>query len=252
MAGQRNIIKIIAFFMLGIVVGAGLFQLYLSVTQPNAAPALSLDQMYKNAVHDSMVVESDKIFNGLTPIVESNGNLIWQGDSGNKSVLVIVFTRFASSYPVGETVNSTWGDTWVTVAPEIKTFFKDHTSSNTNLTLRTLQLLGLPPNSANTYFVEMWVSPNDLFRPTPDNEITDTTADLAFPASATSEYKTWFNGNIIYSYFPERFPWTRLGYTYDWGNSNSYIGLSEYVLKQNSIGTVKSVSSITDYLQGSG
>ena len=94
----------------------------------------------------------------------------------------------------------------------------------------------------------MWVYPQSLFRPTPDNEITDTVAQLDFPASANPEYKEWFNGNIIYSYYPERFPWTRLGYTYDWGNPVSHVGLSEYVLKQGSIVTVKSVMPVTDYL----
>jgi hypothetical protein len=123
---------------------------------------------------------------------------------------------------------------------------------NVNVTLRTLQLLGLPPNNANTYFVELWVSPQSLFRPTPDNDINDTVAQLAFPASATPEYKQWFNSNIIYSYFPERYPWTRLGYTYDWGNSNSHVGLSEFVLKQNSTVIVKSVTPTADYLSSSG
>jgi hypothetical protein len=254
MAGRSNIFKIIAFFALGIIVGAGFFQLYLSINQSGATPApvLSLDQTYQNAVEDAMVAKPNEIYNGLIAIAESNGNLSWQGAVGNKSVLVVTFTKYASSYPVGETVNTTWGETWVTVAPEIKTFFKDHTETNTNLTLRTLQLLGLPPNNGNTYFVEMWVSPQSLFRPAPDNEITDTTAQLTFPASATSEYKVWFNNNIIYSYYPERFPWTRLGYTYDWGSNSSHVGLSEFMLKQNSIVTVKLVTSTLDYLSSSG
>jgi hypothetical protein len=120
--------------------------------------------------------------------------------------------------------------------------------SDANLTLRTLQLLGLPPNSSSTYFVEMWVSPQSLFRPTPDSEITDTTVQLDFPSSATSEYKDWFNGNIVYSYYPERYPWTRLGYTYDWADTASHVGLSEFVLKQNSTVIVQAVYTINDYL----
>jgi hypothetical protein len=241
-------LKIIAFFAIGVIVGVGFFQIYLSVTQSTTAPALSLDQMYQNAIEDAMVAKSNEIYSGLTPIAESNGNLLWQGEPGNKTVLVVTFTKYASSYPVGEAVNTTWGETWVTVAPEIKTFFKDHPNPHANLTLRVLQLLGLPPNNTNTNFVEMWVNQNSLFRPTPDNEIIDTVSQLTFPASATPEYKVWFNNNIIYSYFPERFPWTRLGYTYDWGSSSSHVGLSEFVLKQNSVVTVESVTSTTDYL----
>jgi hypothetical protein len=75
------------------------------------------------------------------------------------------------------------------VVPEIKTFFKDHVDPNSNLTLRVKQLLGLPPNNSNLYFVELWVNPQSLFRPTPDNEVNDTVSQLTFSSSATAAYK---------------------------------------------------------------
>jgi len=122
---QRNYRAIIiVIFAIGIIVGVGFSQIYLSVTQQNVAPTLSLDQMYQSAVEDAMIAKPNEIYSGLVPIVETNTNLFWQGDSGNKSVLVVTFTKYASSYPVGETVNTTWGETWVTVVPEIKTFFQ--------------------------------------------------------------------------------------------------------------------------------
>ena len=245
---QSYRIKILVFFVIGVIVGVGFSQLYVNVIQPSLAPSLSVEQMYEQAVDDAVVAKPSEIYSGLTPIVETNLNLSWRGESGNKSVLVVVWTKYDSSYPVGETVNTTWGDTWVTVAPEIKTFFKNHVDPNSNLTLRVKQLLGLPPNSSNLYFVEFWVNPQSLFRPTPDNEINDTVAQLTFPASATAAYKEWFNGNIIYSYFPPRYPWTRLGYTYDWSASGVHVGLSEFVLAQYSTVTVESVTPTLDYL----
>ena len=169
-------IEILVFFVIGVIVGVGFSQLYVNVIQPSLAPSLSVEQMYEQAVDDAVVAKPSEIYSGLTPIVETNLNLSWRGESGNKSVLVVVWTKYDSSYPVGETVNTTWGDTWVTVAPEIKTFFKNHVDPNSNLTLRVKQLLGLPPNSSNLYFVELWVNPQSLFRPTPDNEINDTAA----------------------------------------------------------------------------
>ncbi len=234
-------------FVLGILVCAATYQVY-GVFQPAFSPKLTLEQMYQNAVEDAMIAKPCEISSNLTPIVESNTNLTWQGESGNKSVLVVTLTKYASSYPVGEEVTTSWGETWVTVAPEIQEFFQNRVGSDANFTLRVMQLLGLPPNSSSTYFVEMWVSPDALFRPSPDNEINDTTVQLDFPASATSEYKDWFNSNIVYSYYPERYPWTRLGYTYDWGNSVSHVGLSEFVLKQNSTVTVNAVYTINNYL----
>jgi hypothetical protein len=237
---------LLAVFFLGVIVCAGLSQVY-GVFQSAVSPNYTLDQLYQAAVEDAMIAKPAEISHNLTPIVESNTGLVWQGEAGNKSVLVVTLTKYLSSYPVGETVTTSWGETWVTVVPEIQTFFQN-CGSGSNLTLRVLQVLGLPPNSSSTYFVEMWVSPASLFRPTPDNEVTDTTAGLDFPVSATSEYRNWFSGSIIDSYYPERYPWTRLGYTYDWGNTASHVGLSEFVLKQNSTVTVNAVYTINDYL----
>lgn len=240
---------IIAFFIVGMIATLGVTTLYTAVILPAFAPPPTLDQIYINAVEDTMVTKENEVYTNLTPITQNNTNLIWQGEGENASVLVVTWTKYASSYAVGENITTSWGETWVTLAPEIQTFFKNHVSSDTNFTLRAAQLLGLPANNSNTYFVELWVKPESLFRPTPDNEINDTTASLVFPADASTDYKNWFNGNIIYSYYPMKYPWTRLGYTYDWGSTN-HIGLSEFVIKHNSTVTVESVTPTVEYLQG--
>jgi hypothetical protein len=38
-----------------------------------------------------------------------------------------------------------------------------------------------------------------------------------------------------------------LGYTYDWGDPGSDVGVSEYVIRKNSEVIVKSVSTTADY-----
>ncbi len=207
-----------------------------------------LNQTYTNAIDDAMIADDNEISSNLTPITEDNSNLTWQGNSSDKRVLVVLWTTHKSSYPVGENVTTYWGETWVTVVPEIKNFFKSHSISEQYLQLRVAQLLGLPPDSKDDYFVEVWVAPKDLFRPTPDNEINDTTAQLDFPSSVDPAYEKWFDDNIISSYFPKEYPWTRLGYTYDWGNPNSHIGMSEFVIKNNSNITVKSLQTTKEYL----
>jgi hypothetical protein len=241
---KKQQLFILAFFLIGIVVGLGIFEVYTNVYAVKATGQLSLDEMYTDAIEDAMVAKPSEVYSGLTAITENNSNLIWQ----NGSVLVVTWTKYISSYPVNGTVSTNWGNTWVTVAPEIQTFFHDHVSSDTNATIRAAELLGMPANTTNTYFVELWVKPQALFRPTPDNETTDNTASLAFPDNATADYKAWFNSNIITSYYPMKYPWTRLGYTYDWGNEN-HVGLSEFILKQNSTVTVKSVMPTAEYLQ---
>ncbi len=239
---------IIIFFAIGIIATLGVSMLYTAVIAPALAPPPTLDQLYTSAIEDAMIAKNSEVVNNLSPILQSNTNLMWQGEGDNATVLVVAFTRFASSYPVGENITTKWGDTWVTVAPEIQQYFKEHVSKDVNYTVRVAQLLGLPANTSNCYFVELWVNPESLFRPAPDNEITDTTASLTFPSNVTADYKAWYNGNIIYSYYPYNFPWTRLGYTYDWGNSASHVGLSEYVLRQNSTAIVKSITSTNEYL----
>jgi len=135
----------------------GVTELYTAVIVPAFAPPPTLNQRYIAAIEDAMVAKENEIYTNLTPIMENNSSLVWQGQGENASVLVVTWTKYSSSYPVGENVTTIWGDTWVTVAPEIQVFFKNHVNSDTNITLRAAQLLGLPANTSNTYFVELWV-----------------------------------------------------------------------------------------------
>ena len=249
---MKNQIKdrtlIVALLVVGIIATLGVTELYTMVIVPAFAPPPTLDQRYHAAIEDAMVAKENEISSNLTPILENNSNLVWMGEGENSSVLMVTWTEYKSSYPVGENISTTWGYTWVTASPEIQNFFKNDASSN--VTLRAAQLLGLPSNISDSYFVELWVSPQALFRPSPDSEINDTSAQLTFPSTATEDYKNWFNSNIIYSYYPMKYPWTRLGYTYDWGNTVSNIGLSEFLIKPNSTVTVKSVTPTVEYLKG--
>ncbi|WP_424355044.1 hypothetical protein [Methanobacterium sp. MBAC-LM] len=244
---NHDYVLLASIFIIGLLIGLAInggtsyFTDTLAVTD-------DLNQTYTNAIDDAMITDDNEISSNLTPITENNSNLTWQGNGSDKRVLVVLWTTHKSSYPVGGNVTTYWGETWVTVVPEIKNFFKSHSISEQYLQLRVAQLLGLPPDSKDDYFVEVWVNPKDLFRPTPDNEINDTTAQLDFPSSVNLTYEKWFDENIISSYFPKEYPWTRLGYTYDWGNSNSHVGLSEFVIKNNSNIAVKSVQTTKEYL----
>ncbi len=244
--GNRSVLAVL--FVIGLVATFGLIQLYTAVLAPAFAPPPTLEQQYIGAIEDAMIAKPSEVSNNLTPISLNNSDLIWQGEGENATVLVVTWTKYSDSYPIEQNITTSWGNTWVTAAPQLQIFFNDHVSSDTNVTLRAAQLLGLPANTSNTYFVELWVKPQNLFRPSPDNEIGDNTAQLNFPSNATSEYKAWFNSYIISSYYPMRYPWTRLGYTYDWASSN-HVGLSEFVIMQNSTVTVKSVTPTAVYLQ---
>ncbi|MEI6090569.1 MAG: hypothetical protein WCR42_08975 [bacterium] len=213
----------------------------------------TLEEKYQSAIVDAMIADSNEISHSLIPVVLWNSDLYWQRFEDTTYVLALILTKYPSSYPVDQTVATSWGDTWVSVVPELHDFFKNYQfSTDSALQLRLQQLLGLPATSGSQYLVEAWVKPENLFRPAPNYAISDTVADLYFPSGINPEYIIWFNNNIITSYYPEKgktkYPWTRLGYTYDWGNPMHEEGLSEFVLRKNSQVIVKSVKTPREYI----
>lgn len=219
--------------------------------------SLLLEQ-YQRAIKDAELAEPYEICRNLTAILDysdslaGNGNLKWKGTKDNRRILVVTFTKYASTYinKLGQSDTARYGDIWVTVVPEAKDFIDklNKNFSTEDLTLRMEQLLGLPPNSGYSHMAELWVNPGDLFRPAPDPEIFDCEAELYFRSNTDSSHVKWFNTTISTIYSGSKpFPWTRLGYTYDWGNPQSEIGLSEFVLKKRSVYEVESVKVLADY-----
>ncbi len=206
----------------------------------------NLDTYYKQANIDAMYAEKDEISNSLIAISPNNSYLQWQGEGEEQRVLVVTWTKYID---VKKSVTLKWGETWVTACPELQDWYTKNKKRIKDTDLRLEQLLGLPPKSGNTHFIELWVKPSDMFRPAPDNEITDQTTYLELPKEVDSSYKEWYNSNIVFSYYPLAYPWTRLGYTYDWGNKKSEIGLSEFVIRKNAEVIVKSIQTTADYLK---
>ena len=66
--------------------------------------------------------------------------------------------------------------------------------------------------------------------------------------SSLGEYEEWFNSNILSSYFSSwgQYPWTRLGYTYDWGAEDEY-GLTEFLVLKNSTIEVEFTKTIDEF-----
>jgi hypothetical protein len=179
-----------------------------------------LRENYLGAVRDAEIAEPGEICRNLVAIVELNEQLVWRGKLGKSSVLVITWTSWKGyDDKIGQLMNTT-RDIWVTVVPELRSFYKRQPLDNERLTSRLEQLLGLPPNSGKSRFMELWVDPADLFRQSPDPEITDHEAELNFPKSerfltVSSDHIRWFTALKDNSCTEQRYPWTRLGHTYD-------------------------------------
>ncbi len=191
---------------------------------------------------------------------------------GNQAACQSYLNPGTSGCKAGQECPSYGFNSWVTVVPELKRLL-----GNSPSLLRVGQALGLPPPSTgqtleNTCIVEMYVSPADLFRPSADPEVTDHEAELAFPAEGyrkfddtllvysdmpcdarycatctasgkcgMTSYRNWYINRRTYIYAQTSvnspFPWTALGYTYDWGNPTPpHYGVSEFVINSGAAG----------------
>lgn len=186
---------------------------------------------YQTAIVDAAIAEPDEISDRLIPLVEENPALFWRAADHEKQVKVCTWTNWTGYQDyVGQPMTLT-REVWVTAVPELQNAVSKWTLSDEMLTLRLEQLLGLPPDQGKTHFVEMWVNPADVFRPCPDAEIDDTRCDLDFPDNPTPEHKAWIENLSASSYGDNGYPWTRLGYTYDWHDPAHETGLSEFVVR---------------------
>ena len=241
----------------------------------NAVEMLTLKSDYEAAINDAKNPEYDEISKELTAINKYNKELIWEGEPGESQVWVATWTREKGNGVLNdnkdqeiflkkdEVKNTEEQYIWVTVVPELHNFCYEYMHGGnrvSDLKLRLKQKLGLRPGSGKDRIVEIAVDPKDLFRPSKDPEITDSQAELDYPRSiffinpeykveVDPQYKNWFEDNIRASYVIKRTrqPWTQLGYTYDWGNNSSEIGLSEFVIKPGSTIKIKRIATTENY-----
>ena len=218
------------------------------------------------------------------------GNLLWitngSGDrnplfswttnfDGQWRIKMATWTRleFSNSYAPGGLLKSfAYGQGFVSVAGQVTGFFS--TNYGTNITpeqahLRVAQLLGMPDTSPNDAFAEIWIRPDDLFRPTRITSIAVTNITSSWPGYAQANpdpltysnavdgtsfaaYSNYFNDvllnpnptnsdPVLYTY---NFPFSGMGYTWDWASPTNdtnfgFIGMSEFVAP-------KTVSYYTD------
>lgn len=187
---------------------------------------------YNAAIYDSSVYR----FSNLRPLVP----LKFDAD---KRATVVSLTDFP--YTKGDTPLPV--DLWVTVVPEVQKICQGFSG---DLSMRLRQLLGLHPAKKFTNFVVISVSEGSIFRPTPNPDpatVLPCSANIpancgeAFPDNVTKEHLRWIAEQMLSHYvisesplIPVGYPWTRLGYTYDWKPGANKYGASEYVIKKGS------------------
>ena len=238
-----------------------------SVTDPE-----SLWELYEQAVEAAKYPQPDRISRGLVPILTFTPGLVW--DSTGQKVLMATWTKaqhYTGQPPYETTIPV---DAWLTAVPFLQQFCRRTGLQGDALSLRIAQRLGMPPDASDDAFVQMWVDPHTFFRPCPDPEITDHECQVNLTAgrvdrSAPCPWSAalldqlsgrfvtvaqgrieWMCDNWTSSYSPsdphKRYPWTALGYTYDWGEQDFY-GESEFVLPANTPVVIESVTTTDAY-----
>jgi hypothetical protein len=176
-----------------------------------------------------------------------------------KSPIRVVTWKRSNQLSDWRKADGTWktkavSDIWVTVVPKLKLFCQEfvrtHHANTAQLTLRLEQRLGLPPDSNNDVFVEMIIKDpskyDHLFRPCINPSVAASTCQLGpfpdpLPKGISEKHRTWIYRQYYDSYAiarPNQYPWTALGYTFDWANDESgryqfvKVGESEFVVPQ--------------------
>ncbi len=201
-------------------------------------------QAYLDAVEDAQHPTAEKIAS-LSPIGADNPALFWEGEPGSSRVKVVTWVSWLGyDNLVGQEYTlAADRELWVSPASAVQDFYGWHRLRPGDLPLRIEQLLGMPPDDGRTRMVELYVRPQDLFRPSKDPEIDDQLAQLEFPAGVSETHKTWFNKQLGTYTATKPYPWSQLGYTYDWGDTAApHVGVSEYVVRGGS--TVHVVASV--------
>ena len=207
---------------------------------------LSDDELFMRAVRDAMIIDDDEIL-PLVNINKDDNNVKWDGDK----VLVAFMHKYPDSYPAGEDIELKWGNVWCVSEEEMRKWVLDNEKGVTDWTVRLHQVLGMPTTKGYTTITALWVDADLLYRPA---NVTDPKAAMSATYQKTGNeefdtmYKAWFDGNIIWSYFDSAFPWTRLGYTYDWADNGKDYGLSEFLIFSGAAAKVEYTYSVEEYV----
>ena len=186
--------------------------------------APSNEELWEAAMADAVFSEDSEVME-LVCLTKDDPQVIW--DEDGERVLLVTWHDYDEPCNPGDTLAHQ--DIWATSLGEMTDWYLENGSRVTDWNLRFSQLLGMPDNCGCTRFSAFWISPSEVIRPA---YVTDVTAQMENGYSQISDnaYLDWFNANILYSYFESEYPWTRLGYTYDWSGGDSEYGLTEFLI----------------------
>lgn len=191
----------------------------------------SLDARYAAAIADAAVFEPGEVV--PLPVITDD----------SMTVVSWIPEPYRSSYPVGQTVGFDW-NVWVTAVPQLQERCRTAPYDSSVVYRSVQQYLGLPLAEGARFIATFRVATSDLFRACADPSMTSTSCGETFPDGTSEAHRAWIATQSLTAYQrPGGFPWTRLGYTYDWSTTATDVGAFEYVVKPN--GTIRVIAADT-------
>jgi hypothetical protein len=187
---------------------------------------------YERALYDSTVYERWNI-RKLRPLtIAADGT-------------VLVATLTSRDGKPGDTITAGNSGMWVTGVPEVQSICQKWRGTPDTIEMRLRQLIGLPPDAEIPRFLVLRAQSTDIFRPAVADAITtdypcaldDAVAPPAdcgnvFPSTTTPSHYQWMaTASFDLHSVPNGYPWTHLGYTYNWAPGEDRYGTSEYVIR---------------------
>jgi hypothetical protein len=191
-----------------------------------------LSLLYDKAIYDSSVYRAANL-RELRPLVAD----------ANGEVLVATLTRLDGA--VGSTITSKNDGIWVTGVPEVRDKCRTWTG---DVVMKLRMLIGLPPDADVPRMLVLRAKLADIFRPSPYADPTTSWpcptkgsdgCGNVFPSTTTQFHYQWMasEGFVLHE-LPGGYPWTHLGYTYNWAPAEDRYGASEYVIAAGATATI--------------
>ena len=200
------------------------------------------EELWEAAMADAVFSEDDEVME-LVCLTRQDPQVIW--DEAEERVLLVTWHNYQDPCEPGDSLS--YQDIWATSLGELTDWYQENGSDVTDWDLRFAQLLGMPDDGSCTRFSAFWIAPSEVIRPA---YVTDVTAQMVngYDQITDETYQTWFDGNILYSYFESAYPWTRLGYTYDWSGGDSAYGLTEFLVADGREAEIAFTYSTEDFV----
>jgi hypothetical protein len=254
------------------------------VTGDTADQAVSagLWRAYRAAIIDATTASPAEVVTNLLVPTPADPRTRWRTIDGEDYVLVGQL-RYAPFTGVAEGDRfAVTSPRWVSIPGELGqacTQYRCRRMMDAELDLQLKMINGLPPDADYSTVMHFWVKPADMFRPCTDPGITSTSCpeqvvldaagQPAVPvvgSTSTSAF-LWTQANYAWR-IPDRFrpraavscakdwntedcygfPWTRLGYTYDWTpGATDDVGVTEFVVVAGAMAYMETIGTQREF-----